>query len=38
MIELEDAEDDVDKEKLIFVGSNGEKVNFNAFKTLLDFL
>ena len=38
MIELEDAEDDLDKEKLIFVGSNGEKVNFNAFKTLLDFL
>ena len=38
MIELEDAEDDLDKEKLMFVGSNGEKFNFNPFKTLPDFL
>ena len=33
MIELEDTEDDLDDEKLIFVGSNGEKFNFNTFKT-----
>ena len=38
MIELEDAEDDLDKEKLMFVGSNGEKFNFNPFKILPDFL
>ena len=38
MIGLEDAEDDLDKEKLIFVGSNGEKFNFNTFKTPLYFL
>ena len=34
MIELEDTEDDLDNEKLIFKGSNGEKFNFNTFKTL----
>ena len=37
MIEVEDTEDDLDKEKLIFVGKNREKFNFSTFKSPLDF-
>ena len=32
MIEVEDTEDDLDQEKLIFVGKNREKFNFSTFK------
>ena len=35
---LRDVEKDLDKEKLIFVGSNWEKFNFSTFKGPLDFL
>ena len=37
MIEVEDTEDDLDQEKLIFVGKNREKFNFSTFKSPLDF-
>ena len=36
--ELKDVEKDLDKEKVIFVGSNREKFNFSTFKSPLDFL
>ena len=38
LVELEDAEEDLDKEILNFVGSNGEKFHFSTFKSPLDFL
>ena len=37
MDEIEEAEDDIDKYKLVFIGSNREKFNFNIFKMPLDF-
>ena len=38
LVELEDAEEDLDKEILNFVGSNREKFHFSTFKSPLDFL
>ena len=38
MVEIEDADNDIDKYKLAFIGSNREKFNFNTFKMPLDFL
>ena len=38
LVELEDAEEDLDKEILNFVGSNREKFHFSTFKSSLDFL
>ena len=38
MDEIEETNDDIDYNKLFFVGSNKEKFNFNIFGTLLNFL
>ena len=38
MDEIEDANDNIDYDKLSFVGSNREKFNFNSFGMLLKFL
>ena len=38
MDEIEETNDDIDYNKLLFVGSNKEKINFNIFGTLLNFL
>ena len=38
MDEIEDANDDIDYDKLSFVGSKREKFNFNSFGMLLNFL
>ena len=38
MDEIEETNDDIDYNKLFFVGSNKEKFNFNIFGTLLIFL
>ena len=38
MDEIEDADDDIDKYRLVFIGSNREKFHFNIFRTPLDFL
>ena len=36
--EIEDVNDDIDYNKLLFIGSNKEKFNFNVFSTLLNLL
>ena len=38
MDEIEDADDDINNNKLLFIGSNKEKFNFNIFSTPLSFL
>ena len=38
MDEIEDADNDIDYNKLLFIGSNKEKFNFNIFSTPLNFL
>ena len=38
MDEIEEASDDIDHNKLLFIGSNREKFNFNTFKMMLNFL
>ena len=38
MDEIKDANDDIDIYKLVFVGSNKKKFNFNAFRMPLIFL
>ena len=38
MDEIEDVNNDIDYNKLIFIGSNKEKFNFNIFSTPLNFL
>ena len=36
--EIEDVNDDIDYNKLLFIGSNKQKFNFNVFSTLLNLL
>ena len=36
--EIEEANDDIDIYKLLFIGSNKKKFNFNTFKMPLNFL
>ena len=38
MDEIEDADDDIDDGKLLFIGSNKEKFNFNAFNESLNLI
>ena len=38
MYEIEDADDDIDDGKLLFIGSNKEKFNFNTFNKPLNFI
>ena len=38
MNEIEDANNDIDYNKLLFIGSNKEKINFNIFGTPLNLL
>ena len=38
MDEIEEADDDIDNGKLLFIGSNKEKFNFNTFRKPLNFL
>ena len=38
MDEIEEANDDIDNNKLLFTGSNKEKINFNIFGTPLNLL
>ena len=38
MDEIEDANDDLEIYKLVFIGSNKKKFNFNNFKMPLNFL
>ena len=38
MDEIEDANDDIDDGKLLFIGSNKEKSNFNTFNKPLNFI
>ena len=38
MHEIEDADDNIDDDKLLFTGSNKEKFNFNTFKKALNFI
>ena len=38
MDEIKEADNNIDKRKLIFLGSNREKFNFNIFRMLVDFL
>ena len=38
MDEIKDADNDIDKQKLVFIGSNKEKFCFNIFRMLLTFL
>ena len=38
MDEIEDANDNIDDGKLLFIGNNKEKVNFNIFRRPLSFL
>ena len=38
MDEIEDVNNDIDYNKIIFIGSNKEKFNFNIFSTPLNFL
>ena len=38
MDEIEDADDDIDDGKLLFIGDNKEKFNFNTFSIPLSFL
>ena len=36
--EIEDADDDIENNKLLFIGSNKEKFNFNTLRMPLNFL
>ena len=36
--EIEDADDDIDDGKLLFIGSNKEKFNFTTFRKPLNFI
>ena len=36
--EIEDANDDIDDGKLLFIGSNKERFNFNTFNKPLNFI
>ena len=36
--EMEDADDNIDDSKLLFIGSNKEKINFNTFRKPLNFI
>ena len=38
MDEIEDCNDDIDINKLAFIGGNQEKFNFNTYKVPLNFL
>ena len=38
MDEIKDVDDDIDNNKLLFIGSNKEKFNFNIFRMPLNFL
>ena len=38
MDEIEDADDDIHDSKLLFIGSNKEKFNFNIFRKPLNFI
>ena len=38
MDEIKDADDDIDDSKLLFIGSNKEKFNFNTFRKPLNFI
>ena len=38
MDEIEEADDDIDSGKLLFIGSNKEKFNFNTFNKPLNFI
>ena len=38
MDEIEDVDDDIDDSKLLFIGDNKEKFNFNTFSMRLNFL
>ena len=38
MNEIEDADDDINNDMFIFIDSNQEKLNFNTFKMLLNFI
>ena len=38
MDEIEEANDDTDNNKLLFIGSNKEKINFNIFGAPLNLL
>ena len=38
MDEIEDANDDINDSKLLFIGSNKEKFNFNTFNKPLNFI
>ena len=38
MDEIKDADDDIDGGKLLFIGSNKEKFNFNTFRKPLNFI
>ena len=38
MDEIEDADDDIDDGKLLFIGSNQKKINFNTFRMPLNFI
>ena len=38
MDEIEDANDDIDNSKLLFIGSNKERFNLNTFNKPLNFI
>ena len=38
MNEIKDADDDIDKYKLVFIGSNREEFSFNIFRKPLNFI
>ena len=38
MDEIEDADNDIDNNKLLFIGSNRKKINFSIFRMPLNFL
>ena len=38
MDKIEDAGDDIDDDKCLFIGSNKEKFNFNTFRKPLNFI
>ena len=38
MDEIEEVNNDIDEHKLLFIGSNKEKFNFNTFRMPLNFL
>ena len=38
MDEIKDADNDIDKNRLVFIGSNRKKFNFNIFRITLNFL